>query len=304
MIINNVNVDLHMDDAFKALKKIPNGSIDAVVTDPPYAINIKDNHSETSDWDNMDTGTYKYFMANLFDEIERVLRPGGQAWVFYGITQIETVIDAFYMNDTDLRINWENALVYARNKGRGSSKKLKSLREEILHVSKGKPTIWNSVEYCRRVVVPYVKNGRPRGWALDISTGEPTRFTGLGNVAFFTAPSHNNKYEKAIHSCQKPILLNVAMIMMSTKEGDTVLDPFMGSGSCGVAAALCGRNFIGVEKEPEVFEKASKWINTVNYTNMADEYVKRRLSSSELTSKTFKFGQDSRLILPKARASV
>lgn len=299
MKINDSEVDLFHKDAFELMESLKDESVDVVVTDPPYSIGYSDTHSEVSDWDHMTDNEYRDFMGRLFFEIGRVLRPGGQAWVFYGITKIESVIESFYgsfMDGRGLQINWENALVYARNKGRGSTKKLKSLREEVLHVSKGKPKTWNSVEYYRRVLCPYVKDGKPRGWALDISTGEPTRFVGAGNVMFFSAPNYTSKYEKLIHSAQKPILLNSALVMMSSKVGDVVLDPFMGSGSCGVASVLCGRNFIGVEREKEVFDKAANWIENADYEAMSVDYVKKHLSSSE---KGFKFGHDKRAILPK-----
>jgi site-specific DNA-methyltransferase (adenine-specific) len=50
------------------------------------------------------------------------------------------------------------------------------------------------------------------------------------------------------------------IILIGTKEGDTVLDPFMGSGTTGVVAKKYGRNFIGIEIEPEYFNWAKKRI--------------------------------------------
>jgi len=51
------------------------------------------------------------------------------------------------------------------------------------------------------------------------------------------------------------------LIKVSTKEGDTVLDPFMGSGTTGVACKLLNRNFIGIEIMPEYFKIAKKRLN-------------------------------------------
>jgi 16S rRNA G966 N2-methylase RsmD len=82
--------------------------------------------------------------------------------------------------------------------------------------------------------------------------------------------------------------------MMVTNVGDTILDPFAGSGSCAVASLLCNRNFVGYEKNKETYAKSVEWLSTVDWSK-ADEYVKRRVSSRE----KFKFGFHNRAILPK-----
>lgn len=65
----------------------------------------------------------------------------------------------------------------------------------------------------------------------------------------------------AVHDTQKPVALMEYYIRNSTKPGDTVLDPFMGSGTTGVAAISCGRNFIGIEIDKDHFTAASKRIS-------------------------------------------
>lgn len=289
------------DDCFNVLKNIEDNSIDLIVTDPPYGISFNaSNHMENVDWDKMSSDEYENFLDRFLSECRRVLKPEGSMWMFYGITMIESVIKS--INKSGLYNHWENALVYSRAKGRGSKNKLKSLREEIVFLTKDeKKWTWNPVEYLREVVVPYVKDGKPRGWALDQSTGMRVRWSGLGNSLFFTPPAYNNVAEKQIHSCQKPVLLFTELIMLASKVGDTVMDPFMGSGASGVAAHICDRNYIGVEMEEDMFEKASKWKNdlldpSTRVYEYIQEYIKKRVSSGE---KGFKFGFHNRLILPK-----
>ena len=65
----------------------------------------------------------------------------------------------------------------------------------------------------------------------------------------------------AIHNTQKPVELLEFLIKTYTNAGETVLDPFMGSGSCGVACKATGRKFIGIEKDPDFFAAAQEWIN-------------------------------------------
>ena len=62
------------------------------------------------------------------------------------------------------------------------------------------------------------------------------------------------------HKSQKPIKLMIELIERYTKEGDTILDPFMGSGTTGVACARLNRNFIGIEINPQYFEIAQRRI--------------------------------------------
>lgn len=76
-----------------------------------------------------------------------------------------------------------------------------------------------------------------------------------------TTPSSEKTFGK--HPTQKPLKLMQRIILSSTKEGDIVLDPFCGSGSTGVASISHGRNFIGIEKESEYIELASKRLSNI-----------------------------------------
>ena len=68
------------------------------------------------------------------------------------------------------------------------------------------------------------------------------------------------KREERYHPTQKPETLMRQLILTYTQEGDTILDPFMGSGTTGVACVQTGRNFIGIEIEPKYYEIAEKRI--------------------------------------------
>lgn len=83
--------------------------------------------------------------------------------------------------------------------------------------------------------------------------------------------------------------------MLSSNKGDTILDCFGGSFSTGIAAALCDRNFIGIEQNKETFNKGIEHIMNTPYEKW-DRYVKDHVSSTE---KKFKFGIDERKILRK-----
>ena len=70
----------------------------------------------------------------------------------------------------------------------------------------------------------------------------------------------NSNQKDRLHPTQKPVALMEWVIKLLTKEGDTILDPFMGSGTTGVACARLNRNFIGIEINPQYFEIAQRRI--------------------------------------------
>jgi len=73
---------------------------------------------------------------------------------------------------------------------------------------------------------------------------------------------HVSSYDYESHPCQKPVELMEYLIAKLSQPTDTILDPFMGSGTTGVAALKLGRRFVGVEIEPKYFEIACDRIET------------------------------------------
>lgn len=265
------NIELLNCDCFDYMSKMEDNSVSLIVTDPPYGIDFKGVTSNT-DWDSIKD--YNSFLCKFLLEVKRILKEDGTMWMFCARIMIPDVFKC--ITECGLQCNLENWMTYARQKGRASSHRLKSQAEEVLHITKSNKWTFNKVEYLREVVAPYMKDGKPRGWFLDQNTGMRVRWSGIGNVLAFTSPTHNSKFEKQIHSTQKPVLLNIELIMLSSKKGDTVFDPFSGSGSCAVACELTNRNFIGCEKDQDMYKKSWAWINNINYDE-AYNYVKTRV---------------------------
>jgi DNA modification methylase len=300
-------VKLHNADCFEILKTIESDSIDLIVTDPPYGIDYKNTHEvEEHKWDSMTNHEYAELIYSFLEQAYRVLKPEGTCWFSYGMTMIEEVLWAIH--ETEFEHHYENCVCMARHKGRGSKHKLKSLREEWMHLTKGSSYHWDPVEYMRKVVVPYtVKDQstgerKKRGWeygpdgktpirwsglsnvlafhsepvwvdskkgnlgnVLDLTSGLPLRFDGEpSDVCFFAEPSYLDTFQRQAHSAQKPIMLIVMLVALSSKPKDVVLDPFMGAGTTGVACKILGRDFIGIEREDGTFKTAERWINGVD----------------------------------------
>ena len=83
------------------------------------------------------------------------------------------------------------------------------------------------------------------------------------------------------HPTEKPESLLKRIILIGSKEGDTILDPFMGSGTTGVVAKKFGRNFIGIEINQSYFEMASKRIE--NATREPNLFIATQFKHSNIT---------------------
>jgi len=237
------------DDCLKVFPNISSESIDLVLCDPPYGINYKD-------WDKF---IFLDFTTQWLKECFRVLKPTGTLWTFMGYQHVVEFIPLLQRYG---QVHLENWVVWARQKGRGSSKHLKSQREDIFHVTKSDKYTWNNLKVLREVVCPYVKDGKPRGWFLD-ENGKRVRWTGLGNVWVYTAPQYNSKTDKQVHPAQKPLMLMERLILLSSNEGDIVLDPFCGSGTTCVAAKMLNRKFIGVDSNIDYCTIATSRVNVI-----------------------------------------
>lgn len=86
-----------------------------------------------------------------------------------------------------------------------------------------------------------------------------SRWNGGGRHGIFThCKNSGGKHE---HETQKPVPLMKELVELFTNQGQTVLDPFMGSGTTGVAAVKLGRKFIGIEREPKYFDIACRRVS-------------------------------------------
>jgi len=227
-------------DCFQIFPTIESGTVDLVIVDPPYGIKYKV-------WDKID---FIPFTDAWLLECFRVLKPTGTMWSFMGYQDIFEFVPLLkkYGN-----VHLENWVIWARQKGRGASKHLKSQREDIFHCTKSDDFTWNSLKMLRQVVTPYMKDGKPRGWFLN-EKGERVRWTGLGNVWVYTAPFWKSKEDPQIHSAQKPLALIERLILLSSNEGDLVLDPFAGSCVTERACNNLNRKCICIEKNKVNFQ--------------------------------------------------
>jgi DNA modification methylase len=217
------------------MREMADGSVDAVVTDPPYC---SGGFSETSrkqakgqglrsetirseGWftsDNMGTAGLVWLLRSVAAEAFRILRPASSMCVFTDWRQLVNVAPA--LESVGFRLS--NIVVWDKgNAGLGQG--FRAQHEMVLHLTK------SGAKYH------------------DCSTGNVLR-----------VPRQSSATRE--HQTQKPVELMGRLVRVVAPVGGTILDPFCGSGSTGVAAANEGRGFVGIERSGEYCEIARRRI--------------------------------------------
>jgi site-specific DNA-methyltransferase (adenine-specific) len=157
------------------------------------------------------------------------------------------------------RITWE------REKGRGAKTNWKNNIEDILFCTVGDEYHFDveAVKLKKRVIAPYKENGQPKDW--ENSEDGNFRLTYPSNIWTDLSIPFWSMPENTDHPTQKPEKLLAKIILASSKEGDVILDPFLGSGTTAAVAKKLGLNFIGIEREAIYCAYAQKRLD------MADE---------------------------------
>ncbi|MCK4386877.1 MAG: site-specific DNA-methyltransferase [Candidatus Pacebacteria bacterium] len=226
-------------DCIKELKKMSENSVDLIFADPPYNLQLqgdlyRPNQTKVSavndKWDKFDSfAEYDNFTENWLKECRRVLKKDGAIWVigsYHNIFRVGRIIQdlGFWMlND----IQWIKTNPMPNFKGT----RFNNAQETLIWASKS-PKSKFTFNYKSMKVFNDDKQMRSDWYIPICNGGERIKVNG----------------EKA-HSTQKPEALLHRVIISTTKVGDTILDPFIGSGTTGAVAKKLGRNFVGIEKE-------------------------------------------------------
>jgi len=218
-------------DCLEKMKDIPDKSIDFVLTDIPYNISKKNNFKTMKDRtgrNGTDFGEWDkdWDITTLTCILPKVANNGG-ILLFHSIQQLSDITNVFsdVMEYKDTII-WEKSNPMPRNRDRR-------------YVSNVEMASW----FVR-------KNAK---WVFN-------RQSETYDSCVYRYPSESGGGFIRYHPCQKNLKLLESLVLRHTNTGDTILDPFMGSGSTGVACINTNRNFIGIEKDDKYFEIAKKRI--------------------------------------------
>jgi site-specific DNA-methyltransferase (adenine-specific) len=239
-------------DCLEAMRDIPDGSVDMVLTDPPYG-------TTACKWDSVIP------FEPMWEQLKRITKKNGAIV----LTASQPFTSALIMSNVGM---FKYCWVWKKNRATGfANAKKQPLRnvEDVAVFSNGLGALKYNPQGLTRIGKK-VKNGR--GVGGDSLRGDTKKTEGRGALRtggseyfqeFTGYPKQHiefNSPQGTIHPTQKPVALMEYLIRTYTDAGDTVLDFTMGSGTTGVAAKTLGRSFIGIELDPDYFALASKRI--------------------------------------------
>jgi len=236
-------IDLRKGDCLEVMKLIPDGSIDAIITDPPYG-------TTACKWDSV------IDFDLMWEQLNRIIKPNG-AIVLFGAEPFSSALRMSNIKNYKYDIIWEkpnpsNPLL--------AKKRFMSFHENISIFYKKAPTynpqkIKRLNKDKRKVVNKHFSKPDILGGKVSIEV--------ISTDSELKHPSSVLKHnrQQGLHPTQKPISLMEILIKTYTNENETVLDFTMGSGSTGVACLNTNRNFIGIEQDENYFKIATERIN-------------------------------------------
>ncbi len=227
-------------DIFEVLDFLPSNFVDLLFIDPPY--NLKRGFNEVT-FDKMSREDYMEYLDSWLKKLVKILKPTASVYIcgdWRSSSAIELVASKYLKVRN--RITWE------REKGRGSKYNWKNNSEDIWFFTVSNDYVYNyeEVKLKKRVIAPYRNDdGAPKDWEEE-ENGQfrltfPSNLWTDISVPFWSMPENTD------HPTQKPEKLLAKIILASTKPGDVVLDPFLGSGTTSVAAKKLNRKFVGIE---------------------------------------------------------
>lgn len=231
-------IDLRQGDCLELLKGIPDGSVDLILTDPPYG-------TTACKWDSV------IDFDLMWAELKRVIKPNG-AIVLFGSEPFSSALRM--SNNKEYSYDWK----WEKTKPVGhlnANRKPMNKYEDIIIFSGKQPT-YNPQGLTAITPKSISRSNKGGIYGKQAGKGSVQRFTGYpSNIIRFK--SQNGE----LHPTQKPVPLLEYLIKTYTDEDETVLDFTMGSGSTGVACINTNREFIGIELDPEYFKIAEERIN-------------------------------------------
>ena len=242
-------INLLHGDCLELMKDIPDNSIDMVLTSPPYGT-IK-NYNNTLCWDFVSTAK----------ELVRVIKKGGIiVWVVGDQTKKGSESGESFrqaLTFIDLGLNLHDTMIYKKaNYTPLTHRRYEQEFEYMFCLSKGRPETFNAIKIpCKWAGTDTW--GTPKYYKSDSDklTARPKQKINAtkirGNV--FEYATGSTKTGNIKHPAMFPLDLAVDQITSWSKEGEIVLDPFMGAATTGVDCKNLNRKFIGIEKDDKYF---------------------------------------------------
>lgn len=255
---------LYNDDCFKILAHLPEASFDMIFADPPYMISSSGTSCQNGRLVKINKGKWDQssgieqdfeFHKEWLRLCKRLLKPDGTIWV--SGTYHSILSCGFAMLLLEYHILNDIAWFKPNASPNLSCKYFTASHEELLWARKSK----KAKHYFN---YDAMKNG---DFPKDCLKKPNLQMRSVWSI--FTTPPGEKTFGK--HPTQKPLALLERIITASTRENDLILDPFMGSGTTGVAAIKLKRRFVGIDTNPEYVELSRKRIQDAEHQATAQD---------------------------------
>ena len=273
-------------DCVELMDALPESSIDMVFADPPYNLQLggelhRPNNSKVDGvddaWDQFDGfAAYDTFTRDWLNAARRVLKPDGTLWVigsYHNIYRVGAILQdiGFWMlND----VIWRKTNPMPNFRGR----RFTNAHETLLWCARSQNSKYQFNYDAMKALNDDLQ--MRSDWLLPLCTGA----------------ERLKKNGKKAHPTQKPETLLYRVVLSSTEVGDVVLDPFFGSGTTGAVAKQLGRNYIGLERDPDYAKLAGKRLARIQ--RVSDEEFVRTPTKKDLPRVPFGRLLESGLLQP------
>lgn len=231
-------------DFFEAASYLPKDFIDLLVMDPPY--NLSKDYNGTL-FKRKEASSYVDWFSSVIDGIHPSLKQDASIYVCADWRTSALIFpvleDRFHIRN---RITWE------REKGRGAKSNWKNSTEDIWFCTNSDSFYFDvdAVKVKRKVIAPYrTDEGKPKDWTEgengNYRLTHPSNCWTDITIPFWSMPENTD------HPTQKPEKLIAKLVLASSREGDVVFDPFLGSGTTAVVAKKLKRIYCGIELNQE-----------------------------------------------------
>jgi DNA modification methylase len=264
---------VHQGDCFDLVNKIDDESVDLIVCDGPYGIT-------QNNWDKV--GGIQEYNLNLIKLFSRMLKKGGALYLF-GKEDCIDFIDYRPYLDLKSKIIWYQPSRLAQGRTNYTNN-----YDLIAYFSKGKAKTFGldeirvaqlvELEHRKRCEnVPSVLRGRFGKTKFNDKGKNPGDV--WGDIKQLTYKSKELLDRNFLNTIQKPLKLIERVVKASSKEGDLVLDPFMGTGTTALICKNLKRNFIGFEIDPKLIAVCEKRLKN------SDEEMKKEYNLFSILNK-------------------
>ncbi len=241
--IQDIDNTLALGDVLEITAKLPRQFADLLILDPPYNLN-RNFHGRT--FKVKDGNDYQAWFKNLIDALIPTLKPQATVYVCS-----EWRTSALIHPVLEEQFHIQNRITWERDKGRGAKSNWKNNSEDIWFCTNSRDYQFDvdAVRLKRKVIAPYRVNGHPKDWYEEddgkFRLTHPSNIWTDITVPFWSMPENTD------HPTQKPEKLMAKLILASSKRGDFVFDPFVGSGTTAAVATKLGRRWFGIDSNLE-----------------------------------------------------